>query len=916
MELEIKYNSIMKKIHRHIIIMLFIICGIFSAHAQTTYTVTDAGAGNPGSADIIIAQAVISANSGQDVIVYMNASGLCSLTNTISITLTAGSLTIEPSPSATVTQGFLNASGTITSFNSSSTGTPSSLIGLILPTTVTLSSYVFVRQCEIVSSSQQANFPIHNTNYQNVDLDPGISSVTGTPLTSINMSLTYFIFSNNFTGYGDIYIDFYKTNANGDLLDYIGTDFIPASVSSNFANNPYTLNIPSGIIINSGDRIAGTLTSGQGGYLGTSNAFYFNASPPPCCGNLTFPLTYNGGLTCLSQSLESGLAQNVPLVPGTTLIYDNSSLPHNGSSATSCIGTIVELSIPSTATCACGGSFVYTWDFGDGYTTTGCAATHSYTAVGNYTISVVATSTIVNQCGPSTIQFPLHIYNGCHPANLHIGTSQTNGTVTIQSPFCLGDITFNGDISQPCDVNPASTFSWTFANGSSTTSLSFNDGIHTLPFTQTFTALGSYGYTLALVSPNCPLSVATGTFQVNTTCGTPTVCCPPSQFSFTPSGVNCWNPAPLPTGIAIGAGPGRGLGGSTSSAANIYLGSGYTCSGGTFGLSMNNSCSCAGDINYTWDFGDGTSTATGCSVTHYYLTAGSYTTTLVISSASSSVTCASQTLTIGFTVLQNCCPPSSFNINAFASDKSSTFCPGEPINFNTNDFNSCLVYPATAYSWTFSDGYTTTQAPPISHVFSNSGIYTYTLNVNAAKCGISVGTGTIQISNCSPPPPCDVCIGSFAPIPGQQYMFGGWVKQGTSSSSNALITYTTPNVILTFTGGGNVGPFYAKGAIIDGWQRIEEQFTVPASATDITVNLINGGSTDNVFFDDIRIHPFNSNLKSFVYDPINLRLMAELDQNNYATFYEYDEEGKLIRVKKETERGVFTIKEAFNSTQK
>ena len=48
--------------------------------------------------------------------------------------------------------------------------------------------------------------------------------------------------------------------------------------------------------------------------------------------------------------------------------------------------------------------------------------------------------------------------------------------------------------------------------------------------------------------------------------------------------------------------------------------------------------------------------------------------------------------------------------------------------------------------------------------------------------------------------------------------------------------------------------------------------------------------------DDIRVHPFNSNMKSFVYNPVNIRLMAELDENNHATFYEYDEEGKLIRI--------------------
>ena len=50
-------------------------------------------------------------------------------------------------------------------------------------------------------------------------------------------------------------------------------------------------------------------------------------------------------------------------------------------------------------------------------------------------------------------------------------------------------------------------------------------------------------------------------------------------------------------------------------------------------------------------------------------------------------------------------------------------------------------------------------------------------------------------------------------------------------------------------------------------------------------------------------------MKSYVYDPVSLRLMAELDENNYATFYEYDDEGTLVRVKKETDEGIMTIKE-------
>jgi hypothetical protein len=51
-------------------------------------------------------------------------------------------------------------------------------------------------------------------------------------------------------------------------------------------------------------------------------------------------------------------------------------------------------------------------------------------------------------------------------------------------------------------------------------------------------------------------------------------------------------------------------------------------------------------------------------------------------------------------------------------------------------------------------------------------------------------------------------------------------------------------------------------------------------------------------------------MKCYVYDPHDLRFVAELDERHYATFYEYDLEGKLVRVKKETERGIMTIQES------
>ena len=68
-------------------------------------------------------------------------------------------------------------------------------------------------------------------------------------------------------------------------------------------------------------------------------------------------------------------------------------------------------------------------------------------------------------------------------------------------------------------------------------------------------------------------------------------------------------------------------------------------------------------------------------------------------------------------------------------------------------------------------------------------------------------------------------------------------------------------------------------------------------------------SGSNIYIDDIRIIPYNGQMNSYVYDNTTLRLMAQLDENNFATLYEYDEEGTPIRVKKETERGIMTLKE-------
>lgn len=161
---------------------------------------------------------------------------------------------------------------------------------------------------------------------------------------------------------------------------------------------------------------------------------------------------------------------------------------------------------------------------------------------------------------------------------------------------------------------------------------------------------------------------------------------------------------------------------------------------------------------------------------------------------------------------------------------------------------------------------------------------------------------------------------TFSVTPGKKMLFSAWVRESCGNPASGVpckdYTYTHNQAQLSFGGfPDSTVTLNPSGPIIDGWQRYEGVFTAPAGSTSLSLSLVNT-MAPTVYFDDIRIHPYNSDLKSYVYDPVNLRLTAELDANNYATFYEYDEEGTLIRTKVETREGIKTVTETRSSLQK
>jgi len=162
----------------------------------------------------------------------------------------------------------------------------------------------------------------------------------------------------------------------------------------------------------------------------------------------------------------------------------------------------------------------------------------------------------------------------------------------------------------------------------------------------------------------------------------------------------------------------------------------------------------------------------------------------------------------------------------------------------------------------------------------------------------------------------NISLPNFQPLPGKTMVFSAWAKEANNCNCKS---YTNNDVTLIATDSNNVTlesiTVYPSGNIIEGWQRYEQATVIPANATSFSV-VLNATGSSKVYFDDIRLHPFNANMKSFVYNSVNLRLMAELDENNYASFYEYDDDGTLVRVKKETERGIMTIQETRSALLK
>ncbi len=132
-----------------------------------------------------------------------------------------------------------------------------------------------------------------------------------------------------------------------------------------------------------------------------------------------------------------------------------------------------------------------------------------------------------------------------------------------------------------------------------------------------------------------------------------------------------------------------------------------------------------------------------------------------------------------------------------------------------------------------------------------------------------------------------------------------WLKSSTHNLSGNLRAVTS---------GGTV-PF-TKVATLGDWSLYEVNITNWSGATSSSIALkYNAQGGEQVLMDDFRFQPIDAQVTSYVYDNKSLRLIAQFDDRNFGLFYQYNDEGKLIRKMVETERGMKTITETHYNTE-
>lgn len=386
----------------------------------------------------------------------------------------------------------------------------------------------------------------------------------------------------------------------------------------------------------------------------------------------------------------------------------------------------------------------YAWTFGDGLTstltTTAPLASHTYTALGTYTVKEIVTDnlgckdTLISSTHPTvskpTASFSLAATSVCMRALVHFTNTSTGS---------------------------AGAF-WSFGDGATSTVTSPDHA---------YTATGTYSIKLvAIDAGGCPSDtlVRTGYITVRPlpsasfTMSDTFAVCPPLNVTFNNTSTGAigylWNFGDGSSSLAMSPGdaystPGRytvmlvdtNSFGCTDTAIHYatvfgYRGAfSYTPKLGCNPLAVHFSASVSHVMTLVWDFADGGTSGASITdtITHWYAHAGSYLPKLILTDSTG---CAN------FSLGSDTIRVDSVMVNF--SSVPAAVCLGGAISFT--DASSSYFSTDSAWTWSFGSGVTRTGSP-VSNTYTAAGTYPVTLTVTDKMRCFNSATQNVTISS-------------------------------------------------------------------------------------------------------------------------------------------------------------------------
>ncbi len=568
-----------------------------------------------------------------------------------------------------------------------------------------------------------------------MSISPSTPVTAGTQLTfDPSSSASTSPYSSATWNFGDGSSQFESHSAAMNVVTHTYAQGGTYTVTETLVDNRGNLAVESQPVTVYSNPTAGFTTTTALPYVGGATAFDASASSDPDSGVTITSYAWNFG-DGITATTSSPTTTHTFVQPGTytvTLTVTNSvgltsttsntvtihPLPSSVFTPTPTTPLVNQsVAFDGSGSVAANGSIVsYRWSFGDGSSpVSGSSATTSHT----YTQAGVYTASLtVTETDGLSRTSSQQLIVGSPPS--------TSFAVTTASPVQSYPVSFDASASSDSDAGVSiASYSWNFGDGSIQTTA-------TPTISHTFSQPGTYTVTLTVTNTIGLTSMQSQSLSVDEL--------PSSIFNMSPSSP--------PVGQTV-----------------TFEGSGSVDPDGSI-------------VNYSWNFGDGSSTSgSSAAATHNYTAPGIYPVALTVTDSDGHTRTSSQQLTVGS-------PPTASLQVASPSDP----VQGSPVNFDasaSSDLDSGVSI--SSYNWSFGDGSAplTTNSPMTSYTYAQPGTYTVSLTVtNTLGLTSTPVTRSVSVDEL---PTVSFTTSPSAPLAGTALTFDG---SGSRDSDGSIATYS------------------------------------------------------------------------------------------------------------------------------